>query len=124
MRNDVIVLVPGSSDGKKMSVFKWHPLYECQHVPERSESDRKLFEQVKKLKAEGKKIKAEKDKKKMKFECPYFDPLTSNPCGTTYSTYRYPGAIKHLRTCSFKDGPGNQARLKAYLLLKKIKLQS
>ena len=115
-------LVPGST--QKLSVFKWHPLYECQHVPVRTEEDRKLQEEVKKLKLEGRRIKKEKDKERMKFECPYVDPVTSQPCGRTYATYRYSGALKHLRTCSLRAAPGNAERMREYIKLKKINLST
>ena len=97
--------MPGTNE--KMSVFKFHPLYDCQYIPQRTEEDRKLLDRVKKLKAEGAKIKKEKDKKKMKFQCPFFDPLTNTRCSKTYATFRYIGATQHLISCPFRDGPGN-----------------
>ena len=62
-----------------ISALKFHPLYECQHVPQRTETDRKLLERVKKLKTEGAKIKKQEDtgKMKMKFQCAIFDLLTN-----------------------------------------------
>ena len=107
-----------------MSFFKWHPLYECKHVPQRTEAQNKLDLAVRLYKAEGKKVKIQKDKKRMKFCCPYVDPVNGKQCTQTYATYKYIGAIKHLRVCSLRSAPGNDQRLQDYLKSKRISLST
>ena len=98
-----------------MPYFKWHPLFECQHIPQRTEEERKLQERVLKLKEEGQKKKKEKEKQRKKFQFPYYDQLTNTHCTKAYADYKYIGALTHLRTCAFRHGPGNEKRLQEYL---------
>ena len=101
-----------------MSIFKWRPLYACQHLPERDEKQRKLDAQVKLLKKRGVKIKKERQKEKVKFECPYIDPLTGCECKQTYAKIKYVGVLKHLRLCSLRPFQGNEKRLQDFLARK------
>ena len=76
-----------------MSVFKWHPLYECKHIPAKTMEQRELEEKVAALKEEGARIKKEKTKERAKFECPYIDPLTNARCPKTYASYKNKGVL-------------------------------
>ena len=54
-------------------------------------------------KTEGAKIKKEEHKRKASFHCPFIEAKTNI------------GALKHLRTCGHRRGPGNETRLQAYI---------
>ena len=107
-----------------MSVFKWHPLYECKHIPAKTMEQRELEEKVAALKEEGARIKKEKAKERAKFECPCIDPLTNARCPKTYASYKYKGVLTHLRTCSLRPFPGNQERILTYIRQKSISLET
>ena len=61
-----------------MSIFKWHPLYACKFIPERTDEQRNFDAQVMAFKEKGAKLKKERQKARVKFRCPYIDPLTNS----------------------------------------------
>ena len=107
-----------------MSIFKWHPLYVCKFIPERTDEQRKLDSRVMAFKEQGAKLKKERQKARVKFRCPYIDPLTNTQCSQTYATIKYPGVLKHLRLCSLRAFQGNEKRLQDYVRDKRISLES
>ena len=100
------------------------PLYACKFIPERTDEQRKLDAQVKAFKEKGAKLKKERQKARVKFRCPYIDPLTNTQCSQTYATIKYPGVLKHLRLCSLRAFQGNEKRSQDYVRDKRISLES
>ena len=90
----------------------------------RMEEQMELDKKVREFKEKGAKIMKERQKERMKFECPFVDPVTNTRFPKTYATLKYPGVLKHLRTCNLPPFQGNEDRLQEYLRAKNISLET
>ena len=72
-------------------------------LPESVKAHDEETEEIKERIQVGKNEKKKLAKKRRRFNCPYSCIFTGAKCTVTYSTYKYAGALEHLRVCPHKD---------------------
>ena len=75
----------------------------CPFKPESVKVHDEETEEIQERIKVGRNEKKERAKKRRRFHCPYSCIVTGANCTVKYSTYKYAGALEHLRICPHKD---------------------
>ena len=81
----------------------------CNFIPQEDLEEQKQKKEIQARIEAGEKKKKLQRKQNLKFTCPY-------GCGTTFFSYRYDGAKKHLLSCKDKD----DAKMVSYMKEKNL----